>query len=113
VGLLAEKRTERIDLGDEDWVVILTAFDTRQAAEIGDLQNKSGPEGMCGLLAAIIVEWSEDLPITVETAGQLKPKKTAEILEAFNKRLVLDPKVSSLPSTGTSRARRRHPTKTS
>ena len=113
MGLLTEKRTERIDLGDGDWITVILSLDTKQAATISDLNDKPGTARLLGLMELIIDEWSLDLPITQENIGHLTPEATAAVMDVFNTRVQgLDPKVSSSPSTGTSRARARGRMKT-
>ena len=109
MGLLTEKRTERIDLGDGDWVDILVDLPVKEACEIQELADKGLTDQALGLLVAVIVAWSDAAPVTPENIAGLRAELAATIMQRFNERMtaVLNPKVSSLPSIRSSRARER------
>jgi len=106
MGLLVERKTERIEFDDGGWVDILVSFNTRDSLLIEEAQAKPVAEVALTLLNLIIVAWSDEAPVNLETVGELKPERTREILEKLDKiKPALDPKVSSLPSTKVSRAK--------
>ena len=106
MSLLVERRTERIDLGDGDWVEVRVSLSTKEALLVQELQGKSLSEGTFGILELLLVAWSDEAPLTRENIEELKPKKTEEILARLKDVIVSpDPKASSSPLTSTSRAK--------
>lgn len=115
MSLLVERRTERIDLGDGEWVDILAELPVKEACLVGEALGKPLTTGTLEVLQLVITAWSDDVPVNPENIAQLKPKVSRAILDRVRELNVApDPKVSSLPLISTSRAeRRRAHTKTS
>lgn len=113
MSLLADGKTERIDLGDGEWVEVLVTLPVKQACVIAEVTDKGLTAATLGILEAVITAWSEPIPLTPENIANIKASVAQTILTRFNEIAAISPKASSLPSTSTSKGRRRSRTRTS
>jgi len=114
MGLLVERKTERIELGNGEWLEILVTLPFKEAVQAQALVRKPNKEGIIELVKLLIVAWSSELPLTPENLDLLSAEAGTEVLGRIPQITVgADPKVSLSPSTSTSRANRKRHTKKS
>jgi hypothetical protein len=113
VSLRAERKTERIDLGDGEWVDILAELTVKQFCEIAELNEKGFTETALGILSIAIVAWSDPEPVTPEAIAELRSDVADAIATRFQAIRIRSPKASSSPSTDSSKRKDRSRTSTS
>jgi len=111
VGLLSEGKTERIDLGDGDWVEVRVDLTVPEALAIAELEGLT--ETTLKMLTTFIKAWSEDAELTEENIMRLKApvanKIIARLMEVAEAQ---SPKARSSPSRRSSKRKGRSPTPT-
>jgi hypothetical protein len=104
---LRSAKTERIDLGDGDWVEVRLKLSVKQSFAVAELDEKDAEEKTLGLLSILIVAWSDPGPITPEAISELDAEVAEKIMSRFTAIQPARPKASSSRSTGSSKGKAR------
>lgn len=107
MSLRADKKTERIDLGDGEWVEILVNLNVKQACLLADTEGKGLSDKALEMLSILIVAWSDEEPVTPEAIAEVRADVAEAVMERFQAVRAGSPKASSSRSTGSSRTKRR------